>query len=358
MPRTHPSSGAPRALPAPSPSATSRAVTQDRYGPPDVLAVVDRTVPVPGEGEVLVRVHAASINARDWHIMRGEPRVARFLDASTFSPRRPKMPVRGTDFAGTIQAIGPGVTGWQPGDPVFGEAAGTLADHVIANVRHVARIPDGVTFEQAAATPLAGVTALTCLAAAHLEPGQRILVNGASGGVGTFAIQLAKAQGLHVTAVCSTRNLQQARDLGAADTIDYTVHDFTRDGRRYDIVIDLVGNRRLRDLGRALAPGGTLVMSGGGVPGTGRIIGPLGLLIRAQLWSTFTRTRLVAPLGVPDTGNLTELGRALADGDIRPVIESVYSLHDAASAVRHMEIRHATGKVVVTTAGSVITPKS
>ena len=129
------------------------------------------------------------------------------------------------------------------------------------------------------------------------EPGQRILVNGASGGVGTFAIQLAKTQGLHVTAVCSTRNLQQAKDLGADDTIDYTVHDFTRDGRRYDIIIDLVGNRRVRDLGRALAPDGTLVMSGGGVPGTGLIIGPLGLLIRAQLWSRFTRTRLVAPLG-------------------------------------------------------------
>lgn len=144
--------------------------------------------PFPEKGEVLVRVHAASINARDWHIMRGEPRAARFLDASTFSPRRPKVPVRGTDFAGTIQAIGRGVTGWRSGDPVFGEAAGTLADHVIADVQHVARVPDGVTFEQAAATPLAGVTALTCLAAAHPEPGQRILVNGASGGVGTFAI--------------------------------------------------------------------------------------------------------------------------------------------------------------------------
>jgi NADPH:quinone reductase-like Zn-dependent oxidoreductase len=349
MPRTHPRSAARATHPAPIPAATSRAVTQDRYGPPDVLAVVDRPVPVPREGEVLVRVHAASINARDWHIMRGEPRVARFLDASTFSPRRPKTPVRGTDFAGTIETIGQGVTGWQEGDPVFGEAAGTLADHVIANVQHLARIPDGVTFEQAAATPLAGVTALSCLAAAHPEHGQSILVNGASGGVGTFAIQLAKAQGLHVTAVCSTRNLQQAKELGADRTIDYTVHDFTRDGRGYDILIDLVGNRRVRDLGRALAPGGALVLSGGGVPGTGRIIGPLGFLIRARLWSKFTQSRLVAPLGVPDTGNLAELSRALADGDIRPVIERVYPLHDAASAVRHMEIRHATGKIVVTT---------
>lgn len=344
MPRTQPH----RATPAdPTLAATSRAVTQDWYGPPDVLTMVDRPVPVPGEGEVLVRVHAASVNARDWHIMRGEPRVARFLDASTFSPRRPKVPVRGTDFAGTIEAIGRGVTGWQAGDPVFGEAAGTLAEHVIADVQHLARIPDGVTFEQAAATPLAGVTALTCLAAAHPEPGQSVLVNGASGGVGTFAVQLAKAKGLHVTAVCSTRNLRQAEELGADETIDYTVHDFTRDGRHYDILIDLVGNRRLRDLGRALAPGGTFVLSGGGVPGTGRIVGPLGFMIRAQLWSKLTRTQLVAPLGVPDTDNLTELSRALADGKIRPVIESVYPLRDAALAIGHMETRHATGKIVV-----------
>ncbi len=252
-----------RATPAdPTSATTSRAVTQDRYGPPDVLTVVDRPVPVPGEGEVLVSVHAASVNARDWHIMRGEPRVARFLDASTFSVRRPKVPVRGTDFAGTIEAIGRGVTGWRVGDPVFGEAAGTLAEHVIVDVQHLARIPEGVTFEQAAATPLAGVTALTCLAAAHPESGQSVLVNGASGGVGTFAVQLAKANGLHVTAVCSTRNLQQAEELGADESIDYTVHDFTCDGRRYDILIDLVGNRRLRDLGRALAPGGILVLSG------------------------------------------------------------------------------------------------
>jgi len=337
-----------RATPAdPISTATSRAVTQDRYGPPDVLTVVDRPVPVPGEGEVLVSVHAASVNARDWHIMRGEPRVARFLDASTFSVRRPRVPVRGTDFAGTIEAIGRGVTGWRVGDPVFGEAAGTLAEHVIADVQHLARIPEGVTFEQAAATPLAGVTALTCLAAAHPESGQSILVNGASGGVGTFAVQLAKANGLHVTAVCSTRNLPQAEELGADETIDYTVHDFTCDGRRYDILIDLVGNRRLRHLGRALAPRGILVLSGGGVPGTGRIIGPLGLLVRAQLWTRLTRTRLVAPLGVPDTRNLTELGRLLASGEVRPVIETTYPLEHSARAIKHLETQHATGKVVL-----------
>ena len=331
-------------------TATSRAVTQDRYGSPDVLTAVDRPVPVPGEGEVVVMVHAASVNARDWHIMRGEPRVARFLDANTFSPRGPKVPVRGTDFAGTVETIGRGVSGWHAGDPVFGEAAGTFADHAIVNVQHMTRIPHGVTFEEAAATPLAGVTALTCLASAHPVPGQSILVNGASGGVGTFAVQLAKAEGLHVTAVCSARNLQQAKELGADKTIDYTVHDFTRDGRRYDILIDLVGNRRLRDIGRALAPGGTFVLSGGGIPGAGRIIGPLGLLVRAQLWSRFTRTRLVAPLAVPDLGNLTDLGRVLAGGGVRPVIETTYPLVHAAQAITRMETTHATGKIVLTMA--------
>ena len=338
-----------RVTPAdPVSTATSRAITQDRYGPPDVLTTVDRPIPVPGEREVLVRVYAASVNARDWHIMRGEPRVARFLDPSTFSVRRPKAPVRGTDFAGTIEAIGPGVTGWRVGDPVFGEATGTLAEHVIANVQHLARIPDGISFEQAAATPLAGVTALTCLEAAHPEPGHSVLINGASGGVGTFAVQLAKAEGLHVTAVCSTRNLPQAEQLGADETIDYTVHDFTRDGRRYDILIDLVGNRRLRDLGRALAPGGILVLSGGGVPGTGRIIGPLGLLVRAQLWSRLTRTPLVVPRGVPDAGNLSRLGRLLGRGTVRPVVETTYALEHAAQAITQMETTHATGKIVVT----------
>ena len=330
-------------------AVTSRALTQDRYGPPDVLTVVDRPVPTPGQGEVLVALHASSVNARDWHILRGEPRVARFLDASTFTPRRPKVPVRGTDFAGTIEAVGPGVTEWRPGDAVFGEAAGTFAEHVTVNVHRLARIPAGVTFEQAAASPLAGVTALTCLAAAASKPGQSILINGASGGVGTFAVQLAKAKGLHVTAVCSTRNLRQAEELGAEETIDYTVHDFTRDGRRYDIVLDLVGNRRLRDLGRVLTPGGVFILSGGGVPGTGRFIGPLALLVRAHLWARLTGTRLLAPLGVPESGNLTELGGALASGEIRPVIESVYSFEHAAQAVRRMETRHATGKIVIST---------
>lgn len=190
--------------------------------------MVDRPTPDPREGEVLVRVHAASTNARDSHIMRGEPRVARFLDASTFSPRARKVPVRGTDVAGTIEAIGRGVTGWQVGDPVFGEAAGTLAEHVVANVEHLARVPAGVTFEQAAATPLAGGRHRPRLPGCR-EPraGQSVLVNGASGGVGTFAVQLAKAKGLHVSAVCSTRNLQQAEELVADEAIDYTVHDFT-----------------------------------------------------------------------------------------------------------------------------------
>jgi NADPH:quinone reductase-like Zn-dependent oxidoreductase len=342
-----PNSSSPTALNG-THAAVSRAVVQHRYGAPDVLSVVARPTPVPSDGEVLVAVRAASVNARDWHIMRGEPRLARFLDPGTFTPRRPRVPTRGTDFAGVIEAVGPGVTDWRPGDQVFGEALGTFAEHVTVGTKQLARMPDAVTFEEAAAVPLAGVTALECLRAADPADGQTVLINGASGGVGTFAIQLGKTMGLDVAAVCSTRNVSQARRLGADATIDYTVQDFTRSAHRYDVVIDLVGNRRLRELRAITAPCGAIVLSGGGVPGTGRNVGPLALLVRAQAYARLTRLRLRTPLGVPQAATLEHLGQLVATGQVRPVVEATYPLTRVGDAIRHMETHHTTGKVVIT----------
>jgi NADPH:quinone reductase-like Zn-dependent oxidoreductase len=259
------------------------ALTQDTYGPPDVLKPSVLPLPNPGPGHVRVKVVAASVNARDWHVMRGEPRLARLLDRTTFGRAAPRVAIRGTDFAGTVDAVGAGVTRWKPGDAIFGEAEGTFADYVVTAEHATAQIPGGTTFEQAAAVPLAGTTALICLRAGEPKPGARLLINGASGGVGTFAIQLAKAMGLHVTAVCSARNADQARSLGADRLIDYNREDFCATHDRYDIVLDLVGNRTIRHLRRLLHPSGTFVLSGGGVSGQGRFVGPLGLLIRAQL---------------------------------------------------------------------------
>ena len=264
---------------------TMRAIVQDRYGPPDVLRPARVAKPGPAAGEVLVAVRAASVNARDWHIMRGEPRIARVLDRRTFGRTSPRQPIRGTDFAGLVESVGSGVPRWRPGDAVFGEADGAFADFVVTKADLVAAIPNGVGFEPAAAVPLAATTALLCLRDGAPEPGQTVLINGASGGVGTFAIQLARSMGLIVTAVCSARNADLARSLGADSVVDYRSADFTRLGRRFDIVVDLVGNRRLRDLRRALGRDGRLVLSGGGVSGEGRVLGPIGLLARAQLLS-------------------------------------------------------------------------
>ena len=232
---------------------------------------------------MLVRIRAASINARDWHEMRGEPRLARLLARDTFGLRRPRLATRGTDLAGIVEAVGASVTRWQPGDAVFGEGAGTLAEHAVAPADQLAAIPNGVTFEQAAALPLAATAAHLCLSAADPEPGSSILINGASGGVGTFAIQMAKSKQMHVTAVVSARNTELARRLGADQIIDYTKHDFTHDHGQYDVVLDLVGNRRLRELRKVVLPDGALVLSGGGVSGKGRVIGPMRLLIWGQL---------------------------------------------------------------------------
>jgi NADPH:quinone reductase-like Zn-dependent oxidoreductase len=326
---------------------TTRAVVQLRYGSPEVLAVADVPIPAPGPEEVLVRVEAASVNAQDWHIMRGEPRIARLMAPAVFRLRRPRVPVRGTDFAGVVVAVGEKVEGWRSGDRVFGQGVATFAEHAVARADEIAAIPGRLTVDQAAALPLAGSTALQCLEEARALPGSRLLINGASGGVGTYAIQIARTMGLHVTAVVSPRNVGQARRLGAEEVVDYTTDDFTSSGQRYDVVLDLVGNRRLAELRRVVAPEGALVLSGGGVPGTGRILGPFTLLVQSQLQARRSEVALHVPKGAPTTERLEHLARLVVDGEVEVVLDRTFPLERAGEAIGYLETVHPQGKVVI-----------
>lgn len=326
-----------------------KAIVQDRYGSPDVLRLAEAPMPATGENDVLVRVHAASVNARDWHVMRGEPRVARLMDPTTFGRGAPKVKIRGTDFAGRVEAVGSKVQRFRPGDEVFGEVNGAFAEYVRASDGVIEHKPANLTFEQAAALPLAANTALMGLRdAARVRPGHRVLVNGASGGVGTFAVQLGKSLGAEVTGVCSGRNVELVQSLGADHVIDYTKTDFATSGRSYQVIFDLVGNRSLTELRRALTPEGTIVLSGGGVSGEGRLIGPVGLMIKGQLLSRFARHRIQLLTAVPSQENLAELRRLAESGRLRPVIDRTYPLGEVPEAIRYVEVEHARAKVIIT----------
>jgi NADPH:quinone reductase-like Zn-dependent oxidoreductase len=328
--------------------ATMRALVQHSYGAPEVLRTAMVALPTPGPGQVRIRVGASSVNARDWHVMRGEPRLARLLDRRIFGLRAPRIVVRGTDVAGVIDAVGLDVTRWQPGDRVFGEADGAWAEQVIAAQDAIAAVPVAMSLQHAAALPLAATTALTCLSAGHPQAGDRLLINGASGGVGTFAVQMAHAKGLHITAVCSARNADLARSLGANTVVDYALEDFCGRPDRYDMVLDLVGNRPVGALRNLLRPTGVLVLSGGGVPGTGRYVGPLALLVRAQLLARRAGPRIAVPQAQPTTERLEEIAALVQSGSLVPVIDRVFALDDGAEAVRYVETEHASGKVIVT----------
>jgi NADPH:quinone reductase-like Zn-dependent oxidoreductase len=323
-----------------------KAIVQDRYGSPDVLELREVDEPVPTEGQVLVRVRATAPNAYDWHMMRGDPYLARL----GMGLRAPKQRIRGRDFAGVVEAVGPGVTRLAPGDEVYGEADGAFAEYVCAAEGMVDRKPAGLTYEEAAAIPLAGNTALIGIRDdGRVQPGKRVLVNGASGGVGTFAVQIAKSFGAEVTGVCRTRNVELVRSLGADHVVDYTTDDFVRAGQRYDVVLDLVGNRSLADLRQALTPTGTLVLSGGGVSEGGSLIGPLGLFIKAMAVSRFVRGQRITFLTAKASAeNLATLRELVESGAVRPVVDRTYTLPEAAEAIRYLEVEHARAKVVVT----------
>jgi NADPH:quinone reductase-like Zn-dependent oxidoreductase len=326
-----------------------KAVVQDRYGSPDVLEFRDVEPPAASGNEMLVRVHAASVNAYDWHVMRGDPYLARVTGLGVTAPGRK---IRGRDFAGRVEAVGRDVRRFRPGDEVFGDlgaADGAFAEYVCVSEDLVEAKPANLTFEQAAAIPLAGHTALKGLRdIGKLQPGQHVLVNGASGGVGTFAVQIAKSMGATVTGVCRTRNVELVASLGADHVIDYTKDDFTRDGTRYDLVFDLVGNHSLTGLRRALTPGGTIVLSGGGVFTGGSLVGPMWLMIRAKLLAPFVRDRLLVLTTTLDREILAALRRLAESGGFTPVIDRAYSLDEVSEAVRYIETEHARAKVVIT----------
>jgi len=310
-----------------------------------VLALSDVDVPEPGDGEVLVRVHAATLNARDWHVMRGDPYLARL----SFGLRRPKTRILGTDFAGRVEAVGRNVTRFRTGDEVYGEGERAFAEYVCAPEGVIDLKPANLTFAEAAAVPLAATTALVCLRDAEVRAGQRVLINGASGGVGTFAIQIAKSLGAEVTAVCSTRNVELVRSLGADRVVDYTREDFTRTAAApYDVVVDLVGNHSLRGLRHALTPTGTLVLSGGGVSKGGSLLGPMKLIVRARLAAPFLRQRVVIAVAAPNAANFAALRRLIESGELKPVIDRTYPLGEAPAAMHYLEVEHARAKVVLT----------
>ncbi|SBT92572.1 NADPH:quinone reductase [Streptomyces sp. DI166] len=322
-----------------------KAVVQERYGSVDALEFRDVERPEPGPGEVLVRVRAASVNAYDWHFLHGDPVVARAM----MGWRGPRARIRGRDFAGVVEAVGSGVDGLAPGDEVYGEADGAFAEYVCAPGDSVGPKPSNLTFEQAAAIPLAGNTALIGVRdVAGVQPGQTLLINGASGGVGTFAVQLGKVYGAEVTAVCSARNADRARSLGADHVLDYAREDFTRGGRRYDVVLDLVGNHSLTAFRRALTPSGTLVLSGGGIYEGGSVLGPMGLFIKRRLTAPFVRQRLLELPARQSRKNLAALRELTESGRISPVVERTYPLSEAAEAIRYVEVEHARAKVVIT----------
>jgi NADPH:quinone reductase-like Zn-dependent oxidoreductase len=319
-----------------------KAIANHEYGPPEDLELREIDKPELDVDAVLVRVRASSVNPADWHIMRGLPYLVRLSEGL----RRPRRSVPGVDLAGEVEAVGESVTEFQPGDEVFGGRNGAFAEYVRGAERNFVPKPAGLTFEQAAAVPIAGCSALQALRdRGDLQPGQRVLINGAAGGVGTFAVQIAKAFGAHVTGVCSTRNVELVRSIGADEVIDYTAADFAGSGRRYDLIVDAVGNRSLGDCRRALTPKGTLVLVGGG---GGRWLGPLALPLRAAVMSRFVSQRLrpfLAQIKKPDLVVLKELIEA---GKVTPVIDRTYPLSDTPEAIRYLEAGHARGKVVIT----------
>ncbi|WP_157248848.1 NAD(P)-dependent alcohol dehydrogenase [Nonomuraea typhae] len=326
-----------------------KAFVLHKYGPPDNLTPADLPIPQPGKDEVLVRVRAASVQPYDWHFLRGEPYLARLMPGGP-GLRKPSIPILGADISGTVSALGPGVTGITVGDEVFAmPKQGGFAQYAIVHMNDLAPKPAALSYEQAAAVPLAACTALLALRdQGRLEPGQNVLINGASGGVGTFAVQLAKALGAKVTAVCSTRNVSLVHSLGAAHVIDYTKTNFTREPTRYDLLVDIAGTHRGSAARRVLTRKGTLVIVGGP---PGRWFQPAAHAFATLATAPFASQRVVLADVIHDpntAANLRTLTPYLEDGRITPVVDRVYPFDEIPAAMTYQEQGHAPGKVVIT----------
>jgi NADPH:quinone reductase-like Zn-dependent oxidoreductase len=321
-----------------------KAAVYTGYGPPDVIQVRDVEEPVPKADEVLIRVRAASVNPLDFHIMRGKPYAIRAL----FGLSRPKITSPGRDVAGRVEAVGGDVTRFRPGDELFGACRAAIAEYACAPERALVSKPANVTFDQAASVPVAGLTALQGLRdKGRIQPGQKVLINGAAGGVGTFAVQIARSLGADVTGVCSTRNVEMVRSIGAGRVIDYTQEDFTRGPQRYDLILDCVGNRSLSACRRVLSPDGTFVMVGAARKGIASI---LARSLKAIVSSRLGRQKFVMFIARLKQEDLTILRDLMEAGKVVPVIDRRYGLKETADAIRYLEEGHARGKVVISPA--------
>ena len=320
-----------------------KAIIYTEYGSPDVLQFTEVEKPTPKENEVLVKIHAASANPLDWHLMRAEPFIARMGNGW----RKPKNPKLGADIAGTVEAVGSSVTEFQPGDAVFGspDGLGGFAEYACATEKSLVLKPENVSFEQAAATPVVGLTAIQGMRdTGQIQPGQKVLVNGASGGIGTFAVQYAKSIGAEVTGVCSTRNLELVRSIGADHVIDYTKEDFTRNGQQYDLIYCTIGNRSANDYSRALTPNGICSIAG------------FTTLLRlfehiiVGAWISKTSDKKLGLMGTAQTrkDDLLIIRDLLESGKVIPVIDRCYPLSETAEAIRYLETSRARGKVIIT----------
>lgn len=333
--------------PAPSPPAGAtlmKAIVHRCYGSPDVLRYEDIAKPTAADNEVLVKVHAASVNPLDWHHMEGSPYMIR-MDAGFGKPRNPQL---GVDFAGTVEAVGRTVTRFKPGDEVFGGKFGAFAEYVtVREDRALALKPGNLTFEQAASVPIAAITALQAVRdKGQVRSGQKVLINGASGGVGTFAVQIAKSFGAEVTGVCSTKNVDLVRSIGADHVIDYTREDFTKGAQRYDVILDTVGTHSLLEYRRVLNPKGIFVMIGSTTPGNW--FAWLATPIKGLMLSPFVSQKFGMILAELKQDDLVALGTLMQSGKVTPVIDRRYKLSETPEALRYLEKGHARGKVVLT----------
>lgn len=321
---------------------TMKAIVQSTYGLPDVLEMSEAPIPSIDDDQVLIRVHASSVNALEWHLMTGTP----YLVRPQAGFMKPKREILGADVAGTVEEVGANVTRFKPGDDVFGEVGGGYAEYAVARPKTLALKPANVTFEQAAAVPVAALTALQGLRDhGRIQPGQRVLINGASGGVGTFAVQIAKALGAEVTAVCSTGNVDTARSLGAGKVIDYTKTDFTESERDYDLMLDIAGTRSLSGCMSVLADTGRYIVVGGP---KGRWLGPLPRLGRAKLAFLRGDRTMGFFVASPNDKDLTTLAEWMEAGSLVPVIEATYPLSEVPDALRRFGQGHARAKTVIT----------